>query len=82
MSITLELSPQLEARLRAEAEARGVAPETLALETISRRYEVPLSAEERREIFKSLRGRVKGAHPTVDEFLAERSAEGRQEAKR
>ena len=80
MSITVELSPELEARLRADAKQKGIAPETLVLETLSSYYKAPLSSVERRARVQSLKGRFAGAGPTVDDFLAERSAEGRKDA--
>lgn len=77
MSINLELPPELETRLRADAANRGVAIEALVLNTLQDRYEFPVSPNERRALVKSLRGKARGTHPTTEEFLAERSAEGR-----
>jgi hypothetical protein len=57
-------------------------PEAAALEAVREKYAAPhsLSRSERVSLARSLRGRAKGRGPTVDEFLAERSAEGRSEA--
>ncbi len=82
MTLTLEISPELEARVRDEAAALGVTPEAAALEAVRTRFAAQRETDEtkRRALIRSLRGRAKGRGPTVDEFLAERSAEARAEA--
>lgn len=82
MTLTLEISSELEARVRDEAAALGVTPEAATLEAVRARFAVRRETDEtrRRALIRSLRGRAKGSGPTVDEFLAERSAEARAEA--
>ena len=82
MTLQLELSPDLEARVRDEAALLGVTPEAAALEAVRARFTASRETDEtkRRALVRSLRGRAKGRGPTVDEFLAERAAEARAEA--
>ena len=83
MTLTLELSPDLEAKLRDDAASLGVTPEAAALEAVRARYATERETDEakRRALVRSLHGRAKGKSPTVDEFLAERQAEARAEAR-
>lgn len=70
MTLVLELPAELETELRAAAKARGVGVEALAFERLRSKVNPA-----RRALVQSLRGRAKGDSPTVDEFLAQRSAE-------
>lgn len=76
MTLVLELPAELENDLRADAKARGVAVEAVAVERLRGDKEAA-----RRALVQSLRGRFKGRGPSVDEFLAERSAEAQAEAR-
>lgn len=76
MSITLELSPEVEARLRADATAQRVPVETLALQAVEAFVTRPSS--EQRDERRAARSRLKGRYPsarTVADFMADRSAE-------
>lgn len=78
MTLILELPIEIEARLKAEARALGIAPEMLALETMRARYEENAD-NKRREAAAAGLGMFAGRGRSVDEFLAERHAEGEAE---
>jgi hypothetical protein len=87
--MTLELSPELESQIELIARQRGMDVPSFALEalrvaaqTATENDQKAREKAERRAILDSLQGRFAGHGPTVDEFLAERSAEGRREANR
>lgn len=78
MSITLELTPELEATITRAAKLRGTDAQAFVLEAATRAAET--AEAERQAALGRLRGRLKGQGGSVNDFLAERSAEGRQEA--
>lgn len=80
MTLTLEIPSDVETQLRADADRAGVPLETLAFARLTGAAPNSSSRADRVALARSLRGRAKGRGPTVDEFLAERSAEGRAEA--
>ncbi len=75
----LELPAELEARLKADAIARGITPEIVVVETVSARYDEPNETPEQR------RARIKGAiesvqnyfsqFPSVGDFIEEKHAD-------
>lgn len=71
----LELPAHVEARLEAEARARGLAPEMLVIEKMSALYEEDANSKRRQAAIAGL-GMFAGHGRSVDEFLAERYAEG------
>lgn len=75
MTLILELPVEIEARLKAEARARGIAPEMLALEKMSAFYEEDANSKRRQAALTGL-GMFARRGRSVDEFLAERHAEG------
>ena len=80
MTMILELPAELEARLKADAHARGVAPEIVVVEVVSARYAEQTNADEqRRQAALAGLGMFAGQGHSVDEFLAERHAEGQAE---
>ena len=84
MTMILELPAELEARLKADARARGVAPEIVVVEAVSARYGE--SKSERLKRIRAARGSLKratGEHGYgVAGFLAEKRADiERDEAK-
>ncbi len=80
MTMILELPAELEARLQADARARGVAPEIVVVEAVSARYSEQTNADEqRRQAALAGLGMFAGRGRSVDEFLAERHAEGQAE---
>jgi len=78
MSITLDLSPELEASIERAARLRGTDAQEFLIE--AGRMAAEQAETERRAAITRLRGRSKGPGPTVNDFLAERSAEGRKDA--
>ncbi len=82
MTLKLELSPELERRARADAAARRVPLETLAMAAIE--AFVNSSQGTRHDADEATRlaevdagyGLFRGRGPSVDEFLAQRHAEG------
>ncbi len=84
--MTLEIPTELEAQLERAARARGTDAQTLLLEAARRLVErAPAATEQetqnakRRRLALELRGSASSGNPTADEFLRERSEEGRQE---
>ena len=88
MTLTLELSPELEKRARADAAARRVPLEDLAMEALE--TFVNAAQQTSREDDETARlaavdagyGMFKGRDPSVDEFLAQRHVEGEAEYNR
>jgi hypothetical protein len=80
MTLVLELPAELEAKLEAAAAEAGT--DVAAFIVAAAREKVgsrsTITQDERRAIMGRLRGSVTGGQ-TVDEFLAERHAEGRKE---
>lgn len=76
MTLTLEISPETEAWLQREAQARGVSMEALALERLSE----PALHRERRAILARLRGVGANRNWTSHDFLRERHEEAQREA--
>ena len=80
MTMILELPAELEARLKADAHARGVAPEIVVVEAVSARYAEQNDADDqRRQAALAGLGMFAGRGRSVDEFLTERHAEGHAE---
>ena len=85
MTLTLQLPPELEARARADATARRVPLEDLAMQALE--AFVNSTSERSREADETARlaaidagyGMSRGRGPSVDEFLAQRHAEGEAE---
>ena len=85
MTLTLELPPELEKRARADAATRRVPLEDLALEALE--TFVRAAQQTGREADEAARlvaidagyGMFKNRGPSMDEFLAERHAEGEAE---
>ncbi len=70
MTLTLELSEELEKALQEQAKQRGMSAEQVALQMLQ-----PLvQAEKPRNVLKAY-GRLKGRERTVDDFLRERRKE-------
>lgn len=78
--MTLELSPELETQIERAAQQHGMNGPAFAAETLRRAMEKQNVEAERRAAIARLRGCMKNSKTTVDDFLAERSAEGRREA--
>ena len=76
MTMILELPAELEARLKADARARGVAPEIVVVEAVSARYgETP---EQRRARIKAAIQNAQSyfsQFPSVGDFLEEKHAD-------
>ena len=79
MTLILELPAEIEARINADARARGVAPEIIVIEKVSALYHEDDANEKRRRAALSGLGMFAGYGRSVDEFLAERHAEGEAE---
>jgi uncharacterized protein (DUF1778 family) len=84
--MTLELSPELETQIERAARQHGTDAQSFAIEvlrvaaqTVPEEKAKP-TKEERRAILERLSGSLKNSTTTVDDFLAERSEEGRREA--
>lgn len=76
MTLILELAPEIEARLRAKAQQRGLSLDAYLLE-LAERDEPSTPAK---VTAASVRGKYAQPNgPTVDDFLAERRAEGQVE---
>lgn len=87
MSITLNLSPEVEARLRADALAQRVPMETLAAQAVevfvlhpsSNTAPIPILPKgQRRAAIKAARGSMRGLLNS-DQFLEEKHAEAQRE---
>ncbi len=84
--MTLELSPELETQIERAAQQQGTDAPTFAIEALRVAAQSAtagantLTKEERRAAIARLKGRYKDSTTTVDDFLAERSAEGHREA--
>lgn len=77
MTLTLELSPELEQRLQAEAQAQGQDGQAFALSLLEQRTpttDSPHDKSRRRRVLTGY-GKFAGLGSTVDEFLEERHAE-------
>ncbi len=76
MTLILELPADVEAQLRAEAQARGVTPEAVVLESVSAKYEkAETKAERRARITRLLEESRRQLEPlafSLDDFLAEK----------
>jgi len=84
MTLELPLSPELEARLRADAAARQMPVETLAARAVEAYLSPPiqiLPKGQRRPAIEAARGSLRGLLNS-DEFLAERHAEAIREAEK
>lgn len=82
MSITLELSPETEAHLRADAEQQQVAIEVLAATRLDDLYRGTKSKTERKALLDSLQGSLAGTGLELEDFLLEKRADVlRQEAR-
>lgn len=86
--MTLELSPELETQIERIARQRGMDVSSFALAALRAAAQAATQGDqkerekaERRAILASLFGSQPGGD-SVDEFLGERSAEGRREANR
>ena len=76
MTMTLELPDELEARLKADARARGVAPETAVVEAVNARYGE--TKEQRRARIKAAIDEAQShfaQFPPVGDFLEEKRAD-------
>ena len=82
--MTLEIPPELEAQIERAARERGTDAYTLLLETVqyvfSEQYNAESKKDKRQLAINRLYGRFADSDFTVDEFLRERSEEGRKEA--
>lgn len=78
MTLVLELSPEVEARLRADATARRVPVETLAAQAVEAFVSPILPKGSRRAAIQAARGSMRGLLNS-DRFLAERHAEAQHE---
>lgn len=78
MTLILELPAEIEARLNAEAQARGITPEAIAIEKMSAFYKEDANSKRRQAALTGL-GMFAGRGRSVDEFLSERHAEGEAE---
>ena len=82
--MTVEIPTELEAQLERAARERGTDARTLLLETVQRafsgQHNIESKEDKRRAAINRLYGRFADSDFTVDEFLRERSEEGRKEA--
>ena len=81
MTLTLEISPEVEAEIAHEAKARGVAAEAVAAEVVTG-WAFSDEQKERRKRLEAVaraHGMFAGDGRTVDDFLADRHAEGEAE---
>ena len=74
----VEIPTELEAKLQRAARVRQISVEEFVVQAV--RQALEQFESERLTALRSLRGSVSGGSPTVDEFLRERSEEGRKEA--
>ena len=76
--MTLEMPPELEAKLQRAARVRQISVDEFVVQAV--RQALEQFESERLAAVQRLRGSASGGSPTVDEFLRERSEEGRKEA--
>ena len=84
MTLTLELPPELEQRLQAEAQAQGQNLQSFALSLLEQKTPATNSLHDKSRKRRVLTGYGKfaGIGGTVDEFLEERHAEAEREEAR
>lgn len=82
MSITLDLSPELEARMRADAERQRLPLEEIVVAKLHDFYTTTLEERERLAALERLDGALSGTGLELEEFLNERHADVERENSR